>query len=305
MADNLTGQVRNIAMVTTAIAKGDLTKKIDIDARGRDPRAEDHHQHDGRPAVVLRRGGHPGGPRGGHARGSWAARHAVEGVAGTWKRLTEYVNEMAGNLTRQVRAIAAVDQRGDPRRPEPLDRRGRVRRDPGAPGQHQHDDRQPARDHPRQQGAGLAQGQPRPRLRADAGPPRPADVAALIMSELAPAGRPPSTARSSSREAAGGRHRAASCDRLVRLLAGDRCRRRSGSGEALVGPAAEEKRTILVDERPRAATSRSPPGSARRPRSGDRAAGAVRGPGARRDRAGLASAASPRSSGTSSTSSPR
>ena len=50
MAANLTGQVRNIAEVTTAVAKGDLSKKITVDVRGRDPRAEDDHQHDGRPA---------------------------------------------------------------------------------------------------------------------------------------------------------------------------------------------------------------------------------------------------------------
>ena len=69
MANNLTSQVRNIAQVTTAVANGDLSKKIDVDARGRDPRAEDHHQHHGRPAVVVRGRGHPGRP-GGRQRGA-------------------------------------------------------------------------------------------------------------------------------------------------------------------------------------------------------------------------------------------
>ena len=55
MAGNLTGQVRNIAEVTTAVANGDLSKKITVDVQGRDPRAEEHHQHDGRPAQLVRR----------------------------------------------------------------------------------------------------------------------------------------------------------------------------------------------------------------------------------------------------------
>ena len=55
MAGNLTDQVRNIAEVTTAVAKGDLSKKITVDVRGRDPRAEGHDQHDGRPAQRVRR----------------------------------------------------------------------------------------------------------------------------------------------------------------------------------------------------------------------------------------------------------
>ena len=51
MASNLTGQVRNIAEVTTAVANGDLSKKITVDVRGEIARAEGHHQHDGRPAA--------------------------------------------------------------------------------------------------------------------------------------------------------------------------------------------------------------------------------------------------------------
>ena len=52
LAANLTAQVRNIAKVTTAVAKGDLSQKITVDAQGRDPRAEEHHQRDGRPALA-------------------------------------------------------------------------------------------------------------------------------------------------------------------------------------------------------------------------------------------------------------
>ena len=68
MCGNLTDQVRNIAQVTTAVARGDLSRKITVDVRGRDPRAQGHHQHDGGPAQRLRVGGHTCGARGRHRR---------------------------------------------------------------------------------------------------------------------------------------------------------------------------------------------------------------------------------------------
>ncbi|MFI9626180.1 HAMP domain-containing protein [Streptomyces sp. NPDC052042] len=107
MASNLTGQVRQIAAVTTAIAKGDLTKKIDIDARGEILELKDTintmvDQLSSFAEQVTRVAREVGteGQLGGQAR--------VRDVDGTWRDLTESVNEMAGNLTRQVRAIAAV-----------------------------------------------------------------------------------------------------------------------------------------------------------------------------------------------------
>ncbi|MER6154418.1 HAMP domain-containing protein [Streptomyces sp. NPDC001868] len=107
MASNLTGQVRNIAMVTTAIAKGDLTKKIDIDARGEilelkttiNTMVDQLSSFAGEVTRVAREVGTEG-QLGGLAR--------VRDVDGTWRDLTESVNEMAGNLTAQVRAIARV-----------------------------------------------------------------------------------------------------------------------------------------------------------------------------------------------------
>ena len=66
MASNLTTQVRNIAEVTTAVARGDLSRKIAVDVKGEILAAQEHHQHDGRPAQRLRRGGHARGARGGH-----------------------------------------------------------------------------------------------------------------------------------------------------------------------------------------------------------------------------------------------
>ncbi|MFD8938028.1 HAMP domain-containing protein [Streptomyces sp. NPDC059578] len=107
MASNLTGQVRNIAMVTTAIAKGDLTKKIDIDARGEILELKttintmvDQLSSFAEEVTRVAREVGTEGQLGGQAR--------VRDVDGTWRDLTESVNEMAGNLTRQVRAIAAV-----------------------------------------------------------------------------------------------------------------------------------------------------------------------------------------------------
>ena len=68
MAGNLTGQVRNIADVTTAVANGDLSKKITVDVEGRNSRTEEHHQHDGGPTELLRLGSDARGPRSRHGR---------------------------------------------------------------------------------------------------------------------------------------------------------------------------------------------------------------------------------------------
>jgi signal transduction histidine kinase/CheY-like chemotaxis protein/HAMP domain-containing protein len=107
MADNLTGQVRNIAQVTTAVQLGDLSKKIDVDARGEilelkttiNTMVDQLSSFAAEVTRVAREVGREG-KLGGQAE--------VEGVSGTWKRLTENVNELAGNLTRQVRAISEV-----------------------------------------------------------------------------------------------------------------------------------------------------------------------------------------------------
>ena len=86
MASNLTSQVRNIASVATAVAKGDLSPEDHRGRPGRDPGAEVDGQHDGRPAVVVRRRGDPGGPRGGHrgqARRPGAGARASPAPGGT------------------------------------------------------------------------------------------------------------------------------------------------------------------------------------------------------------------------------
>ncbi|SEQ93629.1 GAF sensor hybrid histidine kinase [Lentzea xinjiangensis] len=107
MANNLTNQVRNIAQVTTAVAQGDLTKKIDVDARGEilELKTTINTMVDqlGSFAAEVTRVAREVG-----SEGRLGGQAEVEGVSGTWKRLTENVNELAGNLTRQVRAIAEV-----------------------------------------------------------------------------------------------------------------------------------------------------------------------------------------------------
>ncbi|HTT52893.1 MAG TPA: HAMP domain-containing protein [Streptosporangiaceae bacterium] len=107
MAGNLTSQVRNIALVTTAVAQGDLSKKIDVDARGEILELKTTintmvDQLSAFAAEVTRVAREVG------SLGRLGGQAEVEGVSGTWKRLTENVNELAGNLTRQVRAIAEV-----------------------------------------------------------------------------------------------------------------------------------------------------------------------------------------------------
>ena len=107
MASNLTGQVRNIAEVATAVARGDLSRKITVDVRGEILELKDTlntmvDQLNAFAAEVTRVAREVGteGKLGGQAK--------VSGVAGTWKDLTDSVNSMAGNLTGQVRNIAEV-----------------------------------------------------------------------------------------------------------------------------------------------------------------------------------------------------
>jgi HAMP domain-containing protein/signal transduction histidine kinase/DNA-binding response OmpR family regulator len=107
MASNLTGQVRNIAAVTTAVANGDLSKKITVDVRGEILELKDTintmvDQLSSFASEVTRVAREVG------TDGKLGGQASVPGVAGTWKDLTDSVNLMAGNLTGQVRNIAAV-----------------------------------------------------------------------------------------------------------------------------------------------------------------------------------------------------
>jgi HAMP domain-containing protein/CheY-like chemotaxis protein/signal transduction histidine kinase len=107
MAGNLTGQVRNIAEVTTAVANGDLSKKITVDVKGEIQELKDTintmvDQLNGFASEVTRVAREVG------TEGQLGGQADVRGVAGTWKDLTDSVNFMAGNLTSQVRNIAEV-----------------------------------------------------------------------------------------------------------------------------------------------------------------------------------------------------
>jgi len=107
MASNLTGQVRNIAEVTTAVAKGDLSRKITVDVRGEILELKDTintmvDQLNSFGSEVTRVAREVG------SEGKLGGQADVPGVAGTWKDLTDSVNKMASNLTSQVRNIAEV-----------------------------------------------------------------------------------------------------------------------------------------------------------------------------------------------------
>ncbi len=128
MAANLTAQVRNIAEVTTAVAQGDLTSKITVDARGEilelkstvNTMVDQLSSFADEVTRVAREVGTEG-MLGGQAR--------VPGVAGTWRDLTDSVNSMASNLTNQVRSIATVSTavaRGDLSQKISIEARGEV-----------------------------------------------------------------------------------------------------------------------------------------------------------------------------------
>ena len=137
MASNLTGQVRNIAEVTTAVANGDLSKKITVDVKGEilelkntiNTMVDQLRSFASEVTRVAREVG---------TEGKLGGQAEVKGVAGTWKDLTDNVNFMAGNLTAQVRNIAERDHRRRQRRPVQEDHRRRQGRDPGAEEHHQH-----------------------------------------------------------------------------------------------------------------------------------------------------------------------
>ena len=128
MATNLTGQVRNIAEVTTAVARGDLSRKITVDVKGEILELKNTintmvDQLNGFAAEVTRVAREVG------TEGKLGGQAIVPGVAGTWKDLTDNVNSMASNLTGQVRNIAEVSTaiaRGDLSRKITVDVRGEI-----------------------------------------------------------------------------------------------------------------------------------------------------------------------------------
>ena len=138
MAGNLTDQVRNIAEVATAIASGDLSRKITVDVRGEilqlketlNTMVDQLNRFAGEVTRVAREVG---------TEGKLGGQANVPGVAGTWKDLTDSVNSMAGNLTAPGAQHRRGDDRGRARRPVAQDHRRREGRDPRAQEHHQHD----------------------------------------------------------------------------------------------------------------------------------------------------------------------
>src|SRR5207248_1305043 len=128
MAANLTGQVRSIAEVTTAVAKGDLSQKIRVDARGEILELKEtiNTLVDTPCAFGVDL---PGGLRVVGTEGLLGGQADVKGVSGTWKDLTDNVNSMAQNLTGQVRNIAQVTTavaNGDLSKKIDVDARGEI-----------------------------------------------------------------------------------------------------------------------------------------------------------------------------------
>ncbi|MET9778048.1 HAMP domain-containing protein [Streptomyces sp. NPDC006367] len=256
MASNLTGQVRNIAMVTTAIAKGDLTKKIDIDARGEILELKttintmvDQLSSFAEEVTRVAREVGTEGRLGGQAR--------VRDVDGTWRDLTESVNEMAGNLTRQVRAIARVATavtRGDLNLKIDVDASGEI---------------QELQDYINKMIANLRDttiaNKEQDWLKGNLarisalmqGRRDLQDVASLIMSELTPVVSAQHGAFFLAMPLVDGQEPAAAHDDQYELRMLGSYGYSMGSmptsfrpGEALVGTAAQEKRTILVENAP-------------------------------------------------------
>src|SRR5690606_11869426 len=126
MASNLTGQVRNIAEVTTAVAKGDLSRQITVDGKGEilelkntiNTMVDQLNSFSSEVTRVAREVG---------SEGKLGGQATVQGAAGVWKDLTDSVNQMASNLTGQVRNIAQVTTavaKGDLSRKVTVDVRG-------------------------------------------------------------------------------------------------------------------------------------------------------------------------------------
>ena len=259
MANNLTSQVRNIAEVTTAVARGDLSRKIDVDARGEilELKTTINIMVDQLSAFadeVTRVGREVGieGKLGGQAR--------VPGVGGTWKDLTDNVNQLASTLTTQLRAIADVSAgvtRGDLTRKITVDAAGEVAALKDTINQMIATLRETTRANQEQDWlktnlarvSGLMQGQRDMTA-----------VARLIMSELTPVvaaqcgafflaeAAEVTQASESDVEAGEGRAR-------LRMIASYGGQPRSGDlilafGETLVGQAAEEGKRILLDAVP-------------------------------------------------------
>ena len=300
MAGNLTGQVRGIAKVVTAVANGDLKQKLTVEAKGEiaalaetiNGMTDTLATFADQVTTVAREVG---------VEGKLGGQAKVPGAAGTWKGLTENVNELAANLTTQVRAIAEVATavtQGDLTRSITVETQGEVASLKDTINEmirnlQGHD----AEEHR----AGLAEDQPR-QVQPDAAGPegpghgRPADPVG------AGAGGRRAAGRVLRAEHASTTRRSCACSRATPRAASRRTARSSTSAKGWSASARSTRRSILLTNVPSAAF-RIASGLERERRDGrDGAAGRLRGRGARRPRAGVAAALQPGRTRRSSTS---
>jgi signal transduction histidine kinase/DNA-binding response OmpR family regulator/HAMP domain-containing protein len=248
MANNLTEQVRSIAKVTTAVANGDLSQKIYVDARGEILELKTTinsmvEQLSAFAAEVTRVAREVG------TEGRLGGQAEVTGVSGTWRRLTESVNELAGNLTSQVRAMAEVSAavtRGDLTRQITVEASGEVAELKDRVNQMIHNLRDTTRANEEQDWlkTNLAQLSGQMQGRRDL-----QDVARLIMSEVTPMVSAQHGAFFLAVEEEEGETELrliASYGYEVRKSAANRFR----LGESLVGQAALERKPIVIVDAP-------------------------------------------------------
>jgi HAMP domain-containing protein/signal transduction histidine kinase/CheY-like chemotaxis protein len=250
MASNLTDQVRNIADVTTAVANGDLTREITVDAKGEilelkrtiNTMVDQLSSFADEVTRVAREVG---------TEGKLGGQAQVEGVSGTWRGLTENVNQLAGNLTTQVRAIAEVSTavtQGDLTRAIDVEAQGEVAELKDTINEMIANLRDTTKENAEQDWlktnlakiSGLMQGQRDLKT-----------VSSLIMSELTPTVSAQLGAFFLSESAED-----AEDERELRLIAsygykgGRKLSTSFRHGEGLVGQAAHEKQSILITEPP-------------------------------------------------------
>ena len=291
MAGNLTSQVRGIAKVVTAVANGDLKQKLTVEAKGEIAALADTINcmietlatFADQVTTVAREVG---------VEGKLGGQAKVPGAAGTWKGLTENVNQLAANLTTQVRAIAEVATavtKGDLTRSITVEAQGEVAALKDTINEMI---RNLQRHHAEEHRAGLAEDQPRqvqPHVARPEGPEhgRPADPLGTR------AGGDGAARGLLRRSIAAARCRSSPCSPATPRSRQAACGKQIGLGEGLVGQCALEKQKILLAQR---AARLHPhflrPG--RRPAAEHpRAAGRVRRPGQGRARTGLVRALQP------------
>ena len=301
LAGNLTDQVRSIAQVTTAVASGDLTQKITVEARGEVAALADTinmmvDQLSSFADEVTRVAREVG------TEGKLGGQAQVEGVSGTWRDLTENVNQLASNLTSQVRAIAEVSTavtQGDLTRSINVEAAGEVAELSENINQMIRNLRETTEANEQQDWlktnlariSSLMQGQRDLQT-----------VTRLIMSELTPSVSAQHGAFFLAETTENGDSGSSAADGEVtvdgelRMVASYGYKKRKAVsnkfkfGEALVGQAALERKPILIIARARRLHQGHERPGGGEPSQHHRAAGPVRGAGARRDRAGVARA---------------